>query len=91
MYISLNGLYDSVIIRLKGSDYVSITATELKKHLSHYLMLSTQEDIYITKNGKVVAKLSNPMQNRVDIAKGLFGIIEGADDINLKEERLRRQ
>lgn len=37
---------------------MSITATELKKNLGRYLMLSATEDIYITKNGKVVAKLS---------------------------------
>ena len=52
--------------------------------------MSEQEDIYITKNGKVSAKLSNPNQDRVDIAKSLFGIIPS--DITLeeaKEERLK--
>ena len=43
---------------------MSITATELKQNLGKYLLLSAQEDIYITKNGKVVAKLTNPHQNR---------------------------
>ena len=33
------------------------------------------EDIYITRNGKVIAKLSNPYQDRVDVAKSLFGIL----------------
>ncbi len=37
--------------------------------------MTAQEDIYITKNGKVVAKLSNPNQNRVNTAKSLFGIL----------------
>lgn len=54
---------------------MSITATELKANLSKYLLLSATEDIFITKNGKVVAKLTNPYQERVDIAKSLFGII----------------
>lgn len=31
------------------------------------------EDICITRDGKVVAKLSDPDRNRVDIAKSLFG------------------
>ena len=43
-----------------------ITATELKTNLGKYLMLAETEDIYITRNGKVVAKLSNPYQDRVD-------------------------
>lgn len=52
---------------------MSITATELKMNLSKYLMLAEKEDIYITRNGKVVAKLTNPYQDRVDMAKSLFG------------------
>ena len=43
---------------------MSITATELKSNLGKYLMLAETEDIYITRNGKVVAKLSNPYQER---------------------------
>lgn len=68
---------------------MSITATELKINLSKYLMLAEIEDIYITRNGKVVAKLTNPYQDRVDIAKSLFGILP--NDMTLeeaKEERL---
>ena len=38
---------------------MSITATELKQNLSKYLLLSMTEDIYITRNGKVVSKLTN--------------------------------
>jgi len=70
---------------------MSITATELKSHLGKYLLLSATEDIYITRNGKVVSKLTNPFQERVDVAKSLFGILPG--DITLeqaKEERLGR-
>ena len=47
---------------------MSITATELKNNLGKYLLLSATEDILITKNEKVVAKLVNPHQNRVDTA-----------------------
>ncbi len=68
---------------------MSITATELKMNLSKYLLLAETEDIYITRNGKVVAKLSNPYQDRVDVAKSLFGAIPS--DMTLeqsKEERL---
>lgn len=67
---------------------MSITATELKTNLSKYLLLSATEDIFITKNGKVVAKLTNPFQDRVDIAKSLFGIIPS--DVTLEEAREER-
>lgn len=68
---------------------MSITATELKQNLGKYLMLSAHEDIYITKNGRVVAKLTNPNQNRINTARSLFGILpENASLDDSKEERL---
>lgn len=67
---------------------MSITATELKMNLSKYLLLAETEDIYITRNGKVVAKLSNPYQDRVDVAKSLFGSIPA--DITLEQAREER-
>lgn len=68
---------------------MSITATELKQNLGKYLVLSTQEDIFITKNGKIIAKLTNPHQDRVSVAQSLFGILpQDADLKEAKEERL---
>ena len=54
---------------------MSITATELKTNLSKYLLLSATEDIYITKNGKVISKLTSPFRDRIETAKSLFGIL----------------
>ena len=56
---------------------MSITATELKVNLGKYLMLA-----------EVVAKLSNPYQDRVDVAKSLFGILPA--DVTLEEAREER-
>jgi len=67
---------------------MSITATELKQNLGRYLLLAATEDVYITKNGKVVAKLSNPNQDRVNMAKSLFGVIP--QDITLEEAKNER-
>ena len=61
---------------------MSITATELKNNLGKYLLLSAKEDIFITKNGKIVAKLTNPHQDRVEVAKSLFGILPKDADLN---------
>lgn len=74
--------------RFKWDDDMTITATELKRNLGKYLMLAETEDIYITCNGKVVAKLSNPYQDRMDIAKSLFGILP--TDMTLEESREER-
>jgi len=67
---------------------MSITATELKLNLSKYLLMAEKEDVYITRNGKVVAKLTNPYQNRVDMAKSLFGILPA--DLTAEEAREER-
>lgn len=67
---------------------MSITATELKNNLGKYLLLAATKDIFITRNGKVVAKLSNPNQDRVEMAKSLFGIL--SNDITLEEAKRER-
>lgn len=70
---------------------MSITATELKENLGKYLILSITEDVYITKNGKIISKLTNPYQNRLDILDSLVGIIP--NDISFeksKEERFSK-
>ena len=67
---------------------MSITATELKANLSKYLLLSATQDIFITRNGKVISKLTNPFQERVAVAKSLFGILPA--DITLEEAQKER-
>lgn len=68
---------------------MSVTATELKNNLGKYLVLSATEDIFITKNGKVIAKLTNPYQDRIATAKSLFGILpKDADIEESRQERL---
>ncbi|MCL2718611.1 MAG: type II toxin-antitoxin system Phd/YefM family antitoxin [Lachnospiraceae bacterium] len=69
-----------------------VTATEFKSNIGRYLSLVSEQDIFITKNGKSVAKLSSTIQNKVDIAKSLFGIIpnDGTTLEQTREERLER-
>ena len=54
---------------------MSITATELKINLGKYLMLAETEDIYITRNGKVVAKLSRKRQSKFILSLPLSEIL----------------
>lgn len=68
-----------------------VTATELKTNMSKYLLLSATEDIYITRNGKVISKLTNPFPDREAMVESLVGIIP--DEMTLdeaKEERVAK-
>lgn len=56
-------------------NYMSITVNELKINIEKYLVLATTEDVFITHNGKIIAKLTNPSQQRMDVVNSLFGII----------------
>ncbi len=68
---------------------MTITSTELKRNLSKYLVLSNKHDIYITKNGKVISKLSNPFKTKIDIVNSLDGIIPNTTSLEeTKQERI---
>jgi antitoxin (DNA-binding transcriptional repressor) of toxin-antitoxin stability system len=70
-----------------------ITATELKSNIGHYLNVVSEDDVFITKNGKLVARLSNPIQDKQAILDSLVGITAG-NPVSLDEarkERLARQ
>lgn len=67
---------------------MSISATELKNNLGKYLILAATEDVFITKNGKIIAKLTNPYQDRVETAKSLFGVLP--KDANIEEAKRER-
>lgn len=67
---------------------MSIDVAKFKKNLEKYLLLAATDDIFITYNGKDIAKLSNPYQDRVNIAKSLFGILPA--DVTLEESSEER-
>ena len=67
---------------------MSITATELKLNLGKYLLLAATQDIYITRNGKTIAKLVSPYQDRVDTVDALFGSVP--DTMPMEEAREER-
>lgn len=69
-----------------------VTATEFKTNFGKYLDLLRSEDIYITRNGKTVAKMVNPNVRAVDTLSGLLAgkLPEDFDAKTLREERLDR-
>lgn len=70
-----------------------ITATELKNNLGKYLALAAKHDIYITKNGISIAKLTGASADKVALLDSLVGIVRESnltlDDV--KRERLQKQ
>ncbi len=66
-----------------------VTATEFKSNFGKYLELIAEEDIFITRNGKTVAKVVNPQISAVDSLRGMLsGISSDIDMDSLREERL---
>lgn len=68
-----------------------ITATEFKSNLGKYLELAARQDIFITKNGKNIARLTSPTIDKLAILDKLAGIIPATDEEAAREERLERQ
>ncbi len=71
-----------------------ITATEFKTNFGKYLeMISlSQENIVRTKNGKTIAKVSNPQISAVDKISGvLAGLVpDDFDSSDIRKERLEK-
>ena len=75
--------------KIKGGFVMVVTATEFKANFGKYLELITKEDIFIARNGKMVAKVVNPQVSAVDILRGMLGGNSyGIDMDSLREERL---
>jgi len=70
---------------------MQITATEFKMNMGKYLSMAGKRDIFITKNGQRIAKLTNPPPDRVAMLDSLVGIARTDEDMTLediKKERL---
>jgi len=66
-----------------------VSLSELKTNPGKYVAMVGRQDIYITKNGKRVAKLTSVRQDKMASVKALFGILRGDVDLNsTREERL---
>lgn len=58
----------------------NITATEFKKNLGYYLTLCSKEDIFISKNGKVIGCLSSSTDKGMKKLIELGGCLKDYDD-----------
>lgn len=70
---------------------MSITATEFKMNLGKYLLMAASEDIYITRNGKTIAKLTAPYQDHLEIINFLYGSVPDTFTLEeVKEDRMNK-
>ena len=68
-----------------------VTATEFKTNYGKYLDILTKEDIFITRNGKTIAKVINPQVSAVDSLRGMLKNVPSDIDLDsLREERLSK-
>lgn len=68
-----------------------VTATEFKTNFGKYLDMIAKEDIFITRNGKTIAKVVNPQISAVDSLRGMLKDIPSNIDLDfLREERLSK-
>lgn len=68
-----------------------VTATQFRARLSYYLSLASREDVYVAKNGKVIAKITGMRVENVKSVSSLFGILPPSiDEKALLEERTFR-
>jgi len=65
-----------------------ITLSELKTNTGKYISLANEEDIYVTRNGKQVARITSAKTNKIAAAKTLFGILPS--DVDLDKARAER-
>lgn len=71
---------------------MQVTATEFKLNFGKYLDMLLTEDIWITRNGKTVAKVINPNVSSVDSISGVLAgrVSPELDRHSLREERLSK-
>lgn len=68
-----------------------VTATEFKTNFGKYLDMLSKEDIFITRNGKIIAKVINPQVSAVDSLRGMLKNAPSDIDLDsLREERLSK-
>lgn len=69
-----------------------VTATEFKKNFEKYLDMLPAEDIFITSNGKTIAKMVDPNVSAVDSISGILAgkLPDTYSAKALREERLKK-
>lgn len=67
------------MLNKRGAAAMHVNSTEIQNNFGKYLMMSLQEDIIITKNGREVAKLS-AIHDKTSVEDAASAVNEGAAD-----------
>jgi len=65
-----------------------ISLSDLKANTGKYVTLAQEQDVFITRNGKLVARLTTAKADKVEAAKALFGLLP--PNVDLKKSREER-
>ena len=68
---------------------LQISISELKANAGKYVSMVDNEDIFITKNGTRVARITSARVDKIVAAESLFGLLPADVDLDkAREERL---
>ena len=68
---------------------IRISLSNLKANTGKYVALAQEQDVFITRNGKLVARLTTAKADKTEAAKALFGLLPPDEDLDeSREERL---
>lgn len=73
---------------------MTVTANEFASNLDRYLELAATQDVYITRNGKTIARLTSPSDSKLAVLDELVGIAADApvqDENSIRKKRLAGQ
>jgi antitoxin (DNA-binding transcriptional repressor) of toxin-antitoxin stability system len=66
-----------------------ITATELKANIGRYLDTAGREDVFVMRKGKVIARITSPVNDKIALLDSLVGIAENSG-LTAREARAER-
>ena len=69
-----------------------ITSTEFQNNFTKYINMLVDEDIFLTLDGKTIAKIIYPKHSEVDKISGLLEgkLLDGYDSKDLRMEHLKK-
>lgn len=69
---------------------MQISVSELKANAGKYVSMVNEQDIFITRNGKMIARLTTAKLDKTVAAQALFGILPSDAELDAaKKERFK--
>jgi len=69
---------------------IQISVAELKANTEKYIVMAQDQDIFITENGKAIAKLVTAKVDKVAAAREILGILPSEVDLDVaRDDRLK--